>query len=913
MRGLPLFKSAFLCGGSALAVAASLSASPAFAADPASADNSAGAAAVTEITVVATKREEKIETVPVAITAFSAKQRSLIGIQTVQDLTDYTPGLSFTSVSNRPYVRGVGRNTDNLSTASAVASYYNGVYYGANASTLLQKDDLFIGNIEVDRGPQNGLHGSNADGGTISYTSQRPTDTFYAEARGGAANFGEYFTEGVISGPINDHLKFRLGANYTDMQGGYFHNLEGLGDQGGNLPNGSSGTTKYFEGQLEGHWDKLDVWAMASTGDFATNYKTTAVQGSIPTSLFLNTNTFEPSSFFGLCGLPGVIGSANGAGCAVNGGQTVVPGSPVTNTVTANQFPGNNPGNVNLRNFIQGFSSTNYQNGNLALATNITYHFPSVDVTYLGGYQSFDYELNYTSSTDAGLRSYQIQGPAALGNLTINPTPNLTFFAEHDHFWSHEVDFTSTWDSPFQYVAGAYWYHEAYDQPVDAGVEPSQPQMGAPEYISGLAGGPICAGGALLCAAPANPSHAYSTSLTDLAYDSYAGFFSGSYKFNDQWKFSGAIRYTSDHKAGVQQWRFTEFDALPGLTATQLGSLTPNIDLTAAAVGALLTQGFPGAGKTFINANTGFAERDLNATWTAVTGEATLDFTPDRDSLYYFRYARGYKSGGFSTYTIGALPETSPEYVDSFEIGAKKTIGRTITLNGAAFYYNYYNDQVPLTIAQTTPGVQLVPVLDNLPLVHDSGIELEAVWRPIDPLVVSLQYSYLNTSIANAGGCLENTADPLAKQPGVNTAGCVQNPATPLALIQNIKGNQLPEATPNKITANALYTFDLPTGKLTMSGTVIWKDTTYASVFNSPEFKQDPYSQVNLRATYASADGHYNIILFCDNLFNTNGFDAAIPALLNTPTSPTDQEQILNGFNLTPPRTFGVQLQYRFK
>ena len=505
------------------------------------------------------------------------------------------------------------------------------------------------------------------------------------------------------------------------------------------------------------------------------------------------------------------------------------------------------------------------------------------------------------------MRQYQLQGPAALGNLTINPTPNLTYFAEHDHFWSHEVDFTSTWDSPFQYIAGAYWYHESYDQPVAAGVEPNQPQMGAPEYISGL--GATCAGGAPLCAAPANPSNAYSSSITDLTYNSYAGFLSGSYKFNDQWKLNGAIRYTSDQKQGVQQWRFTEFDAFPGLTAAQLGALTPNIDLTPAVVAAELAQGYPGASKAFINANTGYAERDLDATWTALTGEATLTWTPDSETLFYGRYARGYKSGGFSTYTIGADPETTPEYVDSFEVGAKKTIGRQFTLNGAAFYYNYYDDQVPLTVE--TNG-QLIPILDNLPLVHDYGLELEGVWRPIDPLTVSVEYSYLNTSIADAGGCLENTADPLAQQAGVRTGGC-GNTAGSLAVLQNIKGNQLPEATPNKITANALYTFDLPTGKLTMSGTVIWKDTTYASVFNSPEYKQDPYSQVNLRATYASDDGHYNIILFCDNLFDTDGYDAAIPALLNTPTTSTTQEDILSGYNLTPPRTFGVQLQYRFK
>jgi iron complex outermembrane receptor protein len=921
-----VLKTALFCGGSAMAVALSLCSSQAFAATATAAAGATAAAAdntpaVGELLVVATRREEKIENVPVAITAFSGQQRSLVGIATVQDLTDYTPGLSYTAVSNRPYIRGVGRNTDNLSTASAVATYYNGVYYGANASTLLQKDDLFIGNIEVDRGPQNGLHGSNADGGTMDYTSQRPTDHFYAEARGGVGNYGDYFAEGVVSGPITDNIKFRLGANYTDMQGGYFDNLEpGQGAQGGNGPNGSSGTSKYFEGQLEGKFGNLDAWGMISAGDFATNYHTVANIGYIPDSLTLATNTFEPSSFFALCGLPGVPASLNGAGCSQNGGQTVVPGSVIADPITANQFPGNNPGNLNPRNFLQEFSSTNYQNGNLALATNITYHFPSVDVTYLGGYQTFDYELNYTSGTDSGVRQFQLAGPPGLGDLTIDPTPNLTYFAEHDHYWSHEVDFTSTWDSPFQYVAGAYWYHESYDQPVDAGVEPDQPQMGAPQYLVGVNG--TCPGQAAFttCAAPLNPSHAYSTSITDLKYDSYAGFVAGNYKFNDQWRLNGDIRYTVDHKYGVQQWRFTEFDSI--IPASVAGAYTPNIDLTGAAVGADLASAYPGAGKAYINSTTGFAERDLDATWTAVTGDGTLTWTPEQGTLFYGKYARGYKSGGFSTYTIGANPETLPEYVDSFEVGTKKEFGHNLTINGAAFYYNYYNDQVPLTVATTTPATATVPAstlltpeLYNLPLVHDYGVELEGVWRPIDPLTLSVEYSYLNTSIANAGGCIESTADSLALQPSVRTAGCAAT-SSATAVTQNIKGNQLPEAPPNKITANALYSFNLPTGKLTLSGTVIWKDTTYASVFNAPEYKQDPYSQVNLRATYASGDGHYNIIVFCDNLFNTLGYDAAVPAeLAATGASPgvPASEDIINGYSLTPPRTFGIQLQYRWQ
>src|SRR6185312_12972779 len=161
-------KRSYLYGGTALALALSLSGVAAQAAEapPTQAD---AATTLSDLVVVAEKREQRLETVPVAISAFSAEQRTLVGIQSVQDLTNFTPGLHFQAAADRPYLRGVGRNTDNLAVASAVATYYDGVYYGANATILLQHSDLFVDTIEVDRGPQNSLHGANADGGTINY------------------------------------------------------------------------------------------------------------------------------------------------------------------------------------------------------------------------------------------------------------------------------------------------------------------------------------------------------------------------------------------------------------------------------------------------------------------------------------------------------------------------------------------------------------------------------------------------------------------------------------------------------------------------------------------------------------------------------------------------------------------------
>src|ERR1700676_1434793 len=174
--GLTVPKTALLGASSALAVATCLLASPASAATATATDTATangGAAAVSELTVVAEKREQSIETVPVAITAFGAEQRKLMGIAIIQDLADFSPSLNWTDIDDRVYIRGIGRNSDNLNNTSGVAIYYNGIYYGANAAVEQQKSDLFIGNIEVDNGPQNTLHGSNADGGVVSFTSQK--------------------------------------------------------------------------------------------------------------------------------------------------------------------------------------------------------------------------------------------------------------------------------------------------------------------------------------------------------------------------------------------------------------------------------------------------------------------------------------------------------------------------------------------------------------------------------------------------------------------------------------------------------------------------------------------------------------------------------------------------------------------
>ena len=103
----------------------------------------------------------------------------------------------------------------------------------------------------------------------------------------------------------------------------------------------------------------------------------------------------------------------------------------------------------------------------------------------------------------------------------------------------------------------------------------------------------------------------------------------------------------------------------------------------------------------------GLATRHYNSTWSSPSGTLGLEWTPDPDSLYYAKYGRGYKSGGYNIGIFTVLsfePWTDAEHVDSFEIGAKHTFGHFLTANLAAFWYNYQNLQIPITIVNTSGG-----------------------------------------------------------------------------------------------------------------------------------------------------------------------------------------------------------------
>jgi iron complex outermembrane receptor protein len=424
------------------------------------------------------------------------------------------------------------------------------------------------------------------------------------------------------------------------------------------------------------------------------------------------------------------------------------------------------------------------------------------------------------------------------------------------------------------------------------------------------------------------------------------------WQFTEQWKTTLGIRYTHDRKFGVERGRLVCFDATsctasaanpPGFQTGFPPEIIGNylIDLTQIPVivtnGVLPgSPGSPGVAAgvsslTTFDAATGFASRHYDDSWSAVTGTAGVQWEPDPDTMAYLRYSRGYKAGGFNIGNggfFGANPETNPEHVDAFEVGLKKTFARTLQANAAIFYYDYQGMQVPISIIPTGGGLSGTSqsVFFNVPKAVSQGFELETIWQPIDNLQILFNYSYLDATVKEASGVVD-PADPTATQPGAtpNVTTSSTDAFTGLPVRgQNLDGNHLPNAPENKVALNVNYTFDLASGSLTAGATYVWRSEQYGSIFDREYCKAPSWDQVGLRATWKDKDNRYTVIAFVKNVFDDLGYEAGTtasrragflpPFVLGRPGfAPVPVNQgISSTYTLTPPRTFGVELQYRF-
>lgn len=170
-----------------------------------------------EIIVTATKRGESVNDVPMSITAASGDDLAAAGIKSADDLGKIVPGFTFTqSAYSTPVysLRGVGFYNYDIASTPTVTVYQDEAPLPFSAMSRGASFDLE--RVEVLKGPQGLLFGSNSTGGAVNYIAARPTSSFEAGFDAGYGRFNAWELGGFVSGPLGDNVGVRLAARHEN-------------------------------------------------------------------------------------------------------------------------------------------------------------------------------------------------------------------------------------------------------------------------------------------------------------------------------------------------------------------------------------------------------------------------------------------------------------------------------------------------------------------------------------------------------------------------------------------------------------------------------------------------------------------------------------------------------------------------
>jgi iron complex outermembrane receptor protein len=174
-----------------------------------------------EVVITSQRRSENLQDVPIAATALAGDQLQGKAIVRLSDLQFASPALSITDagLTQSVNIRGIGLASGSPAVANGVATYVDGLFQPPIVTTNRFYD---IANVEVLRGPQGTLVGSNSTGGAIFITTHNPTlDRFEGYGEIGAGNYGEANAQGAVNLPIGDTLAVRLAGEYASRESFY--------------------------------------------------------------------------------------------------------------------------------------------------------------------------------------------------------------------------------------------------------------------------------------------------------------------------------------------------------------------------------------------------------------------------------------------------------------------------------------------------------------------------------------------------------------------------------------------------------------------------------------------------------------------------------------------------------------------
>ncbi|MBI3677573.1 MAG: TonB-dependent receptor [Proteobacteria bacterium] len=821
---------------------------------------SAYAAEIETVTVTAQKREQDIQSVPIAVSAFSGETLKAAEVRDIQDLQLVSPSLLISTGSGETTgslarIRGIGTTGNNIGLEGAVGIFIDGVYRNRTATAI--NDLVDIERVEVLRGPQGTLFGKNTTAGAISIITRKPTFDTEIEGSASYGNLNGYRVTGLISGAVEDDVLAMSLAGYFNKRDGFVRDV----DTG----------RKYNDRDrwgLKGQalWTPAKNVSFRLIGDYSEKNENCCVA---PYMMYGRHPTLPLSTTQIVDDLAALIGRTNPV-------PYTGPLFPA-NVATLLAIPPNaNIQSAHYQKYLTSVNSPRVSNtrdwgvsGQLDWIIDDTTSFTSITA-----YRKFD-------SHDAADVDY---GPADI--LASAPTRiGTTFF-------SQEGQLKGNLDKWLDWLLGAYYSHETIDQ-VNSVTFGTQ----ATEYFARLLA-PAASGQISKCIRGQNnlfpgcntagvakygvfylPGQGYTNHFSQTG-SSWALFTHNTAHLGDQLALTIGIRYNHESKHGT-------FDTL--FQSNTLGSC-PNTD-----------------GST--NTNLPLSLRllcprvsyDRKFDESAWTGTVNLAYTPTDNVMAYISYSHGYKAGGFNldrdAGTAGGVrctPASHPppcpvglntevvnpirfsaETASSEEIGVRTTwFDSSVIANLTGFYTQFSNYQL-----NTFGGLGFT--ISNIGSVHSEGFEFESYAAPFDGMLLSAAATFAESQYGQAvitPGYLAGALGPSGHSCGLTPAafGGAVPPVGPRCL----QGRTITQAPKWTLTGSANYETPLDTMDLTA---FIGVNANYRSRYNTGsdldvQKIQGGFILVNGRVGVRTDDNHWEFEVWGRNILDKHykivGFDS---------------------------------------
>ncbi len=243
-----------------------------------------------EIIVTATKREQTLQEIPVAVSVTTAETIERNQVRDLRDLQTLVPSLKVaqlqSSANTNFLIRGFGNGANNAGIEPSVGVFVDGVYRSRSASQITDLPD--VERVEVLRGPQSTLFGKNASAGVISIVTKKPEFQFGGLVEASYGNYDAIVGKGLVTGPISQNIAFSL-AGGVNKRDGYLTDL-GTGNRSNDRDRWFARGQLLFEGngplsvRLIGDYDKIDeiCCGVVNLQRSAASNAVLAVGGQIP-------------------------------------------------------------------------------------------------------------------------------------------------------------------------------------------------------------------------------------------------------------------------------------------------------------------------------------------------------------------------------------------------------------------------------------------------------------------------------------------------------------------------------------------------------------------------------------------------------------------------------------------------------